>query len=147
MQSFFFSVTFAFVKTWISVYTFYILIRIYLPIHVELYIPVYKESFSLFISIVQIIVHQSRCYSIILIGNLVHKNVIIPFGIWRNRCIFPRKKQKVLDEHRKKLLLFPTNWYLKALSLPQFVFYSVCWKNTNQICSSPVTPVRTVDAQ
>lgn len=80
----FFSVTFAFMKAWISIYTFYFFFLhtyIHVSIYVQLYIHVYKESSSLFISTVQTIVHQSRCCSIILIGNLVHKNAIIPFSI------------------------------------------------------------------
>lgn len=103
----FFSVTFAFIRTWVSVYTFYILIFMYLSLYMysNIYV-VYKESSPLFISTIQIIVHQSRCYNIVLIGNLVHKNIIIAFVIWRNRWIFPRKKQKMLDEHRKNFHCF-----------------------------------------
>lgn len=60
---------------------FFFYIRKYVSIYVQLYIHVFKESSSLFTSTVQTIVHQSRCCSIILIGNLVHKNAIVPFSI------------------------------------------------------------------
>lgn len=66
------------------------------------YIYIYKESFSLFISTVRTIVHQSRCCSIILIVNVAHTNVIIPFGISGGTgCTFLRDRQKVLHERRK----------------------------------------------
>lgn len=92
-------------KAWksISTYTFYI----YIYTH-SAYI--YKDSFSLFISTVHTIVHQSRCCSIILIVNVAHTNVIIPFGISGGTgCAFPREKQKVLDE-QKNFQLFSGNW-------------------------------------